>query len=106
MFRARQRGRVANEPYVQPNIVEARELKRGTADLVSYEHVFYTNQARNHVDGTNKYEFEFDGAWRTRTGNLHIGVRSVQLIKTDRICAFLSEIFNDGSSLPLVSFDF
>jgi hypothetical protein len=89
MFRARQRGRVANETLVQPNIVEARELKKGTADLVSYEHVFYTNRAKNHEKGTNKYEFEFDGAWRTRTGNFILGVRSMDLIRTYRTCAFV-----------------
>jgi hypothetical protein len=81
MQRKRTAGKVATQQYVQPDIVSARVLKTGTRDLLCYEHAYYTSEAKNHQAGSNEYMFEYEGSWRTRTGELVFGVRGLYLKK-------------------------
>jgi hypothetical protein len=89
MLRKRKAGRVAAESYVDPAFLEARAMKEATRDLESYEYVFYTSKAKSHRKGTNQYEFEYPGSWRTKTGKECIfGIRSLYVKKAVRTLHF------------------
>jgi hypothetical protein len=89
MLRKRKAGRVAAESYVDPMFLEARAMKEATKDLESYEYVFYTSKAKSHRKGTNEYEFEYPGSWRTKTGKECIfGIRSLYVKKAVRTLDF------------------
>jgi hypothetical protein len=47
------------------------------------EHVFYTTSAK-HVKGTNEYNFEYPGEWRTSNTELDFGIRGIYLKKASR----------------------
>jgi hypothetical protein len=47
------------------------------------EHVFYTSSAK-HMKGSNIYEFEFPGEWRTSNIELDFGIRGIYLKKASR----------------------
>jgi hypothetical protein len=99
MQRKRRSGRVEAQSYVVPEIVQARSVKSGTRDLICYEHAYYTSQARNHVAGTNEYQFEYEGSWRTRTGELVFGVRGLYLKKCPaRVFSVITKLFHQDKS--------
>jgi hypothetical protein len=80
MQQKRRRGTVATENFMQPEILENRLEKYQNRDHESYEYVFYTNKCKDHLKGTNEYQFEFPGTWRTKTGGECIlGIRSMHL---------------------------
>jgi hypothetical protein len=80
MLHKRKAGRVAAESYINDGILEARAMKEATRDMESYEYVFYTSKARSHIKGTNEYEFEYPGSWRTKTGkDCVLGIRALYL---------------------------
>jgi hypothetical protein len=103
MLRKRKAGRVAAESYADPTFLEARAMKEAIRDLESYEYVFYTSKARPHVKGTNQYEFEFPGSWRTKTGKECIfGVRSLYIKKAVRnLCFSQLCVVGDLSQTPI-----
>jgi hypothetical protein len=47
------------------------------------EHVFYTSTAK-HINGTNVYEFDYPGEWRTSNAELDFGIRGIYLKKISR----------------------
>jgi hypothetical protein len=80
---------------MQPEILENRLEKYQNRDHESYEYVFYTNKCREHLKGTNQYQFEFPGTWRTKTGGeCVIGIRSLELAKVSRRLNFQTDCYN------------
>jgi hypothetical protein len=57
-------------------------LKRAIKNEV-IEHVFYTTSAK-HTKGTNVYDFDYPGEWRTSNTELDFGVRGIYLKKASR----------------------
>jgi hypothetical protein len=61
------------------------------------EHVFYTTTAK-HVKGTNTYEFEFPGEWRTSNIELDFGIRGIYLKKASRTVDFKVTIIANSTT--------
>jgi hypothetical protein len=76
-------------------------MKDTLQELPSYEHVFYTSLCQDsgpkitHHVGTNEYEFEFPGTWRTKSGgSLILGIRALYLKKAYRQLVFAIKLYN------------
>jgi hypothetical protein len=47
------------------------------------EHVFYSTKAK-HAPGTNEYEFQYPGEWRTSANEMDFGIRGIYLKRASR----------------------
>jgi hypothetical protein len=115
MLNRRRQGTVKTENYTRPELIEAREMQAATKEMVHYEYVFYTCKSRREKigdkivrmgAGTNRYEFEFPGAWRTKNGKPCIlGVRSIYLKQVPRMMC-IQLMFQKRSNILTVDYYF
>jgi hypothetical protein len=67
------------------------------------EHVFYTSAAR-HINGTNIYEFEYPGEWRTSNAELDFGIRGIYLKKVSRTVDIAVQITDEQGETEIVNY--
>lgn len=102
MRRLRELGKIANEPYTEPDSITTKDIKKALNKKIPTEIDFYISDAEHEI-GTNKYTFKFPPEWRTViNADLIFGVRGIYVNNDVKYISVMLKSFTKMKKLLLV----